>query len=596
MMGLLQNAYDTYEANRALAGKRQEGKPVLCPVGHIVQKAQLTVELDGQGGFVNASKVDKEDTDTIIPATEKSASRTSGSEAHPLCDQLGYLCCWDEEKHEKYLAGLRAWVRSEYTHPMLMPILRYVEAGTLAQDIGRALGVEIEREGKPAEGKINGVDYPKCLVRWRVSGHSSWETASLFDAFQGYYASIMSGKRGLCMLSGGEDVIALSHDKGIIPAINSAKLVSANDGSGFTYRGRFMEAEQACTVGYTASQKAHKALRWVAEDQGVNMGGRTFICWNPQGHPVVQPTGIMALLGKKIEVIKEPTDYYRELKEALLGFRNGLPRDENVVIAAFDAATTGRMALTYYSELTRSAFLERVEAWYASCCWQNGKFGVQSPNLLATAHLAYGTQRENRVEADNRVVKEAVQRLFRCIVEGAPVPRDIVNAVVQNASQPQRYDASSQWKLLFTACALVRKYRNDMALKEEWTMALEPEKKDRSYQFGRLLALMEQAERATYLKGEERETNAMKLRSRFCMQPLATAVRLDQALAPYFRKMKPGLERYYKDQISSVMAQLSSFPDDEMNDPLEDTYLMGYYLQRTANYKNNETEEEDNGN
>lgn len=128
-------------------------------------------------------------------------------------------------------------------------------------------------------------------------------------------------------------------------------------------------------------------------------------------------------------------------------------------------------------------------------------------------------------------------------------------------------------------------------------MALEPEKKDRSYQFGRLLALMEMAERATYLKGEERETNAMKLQSRFCTQPLATAARLNQALAPYFRKMKPGIERYYKKQIGLVMEQLSVFSDEEMNNPLEDTYLMGYYLQRNANYKKNETqEEEDHGN
>ena len=51
-------------------------------------------------------------------------------------------------------------------------------------------------------------------------------------------------------------------------------------------------------------------------------------------------------------------------------------------------------------------------------------------------------------------------------------------------------------------------------------MALEPEKKDRSYQFGRLLAVMEKAERDTYDSGEGREPNAIRLQSIFCQRPM----------------------------------------------------------------------------
>ena len=42
------------------------------------------------------------------------------------------------------------------------------------------------------------------------------------------------------------------------------------------------------------------------------------------------------------------------------------------------------------------------------------------------------------------------------------------------------------------------------------------------------------------------------------------------------------------------MEVISTFPDEEWNKPLGDTYLMGYYLQRNALYtkNNNDTVEE----
>ena len=126
-------------------------------------------------------------------------------------------------------------------------------------------------------------------------------------------------------------------------------------------------------------------------------------------------------------------------------------------------------------------------------------------------------------------------------------------------------------------------------------MSLDKQKKDRSYQFGRLLALMETVERRTYEdKDSKRETNAQKMRSRFCQRPLETAERLDRAVAPYFAKLDKGLYKFYKDEISAIMEQISLCGGDA-NAPLEDTYLMGYYLQRT-NYKTAETEENEDVN
>jgi len=62
--------------------------------------------------------------------------------------------------------------------------------------------------------------------------------------------------------------------------------VSANDAQGYTYRGRFQNADQASALGYEGSQKIHSALTWLVKYQGTYIGNqdkRTFVCWNAAG-------------------------------------------------------------------------------------------------------------------------------------------------------------------------------------------------------------------------------------------------------------------------------------------------------------------------
>ena len=60
----------------------------------------------------------------------------------------------------------------------------------------------------------------------------------------------------LCMVTGKIARRASQHPKGVIPTSGNAKLISSNDETGFTFRGRFTSGEQAATVSYEASQKA----------------------------------------------------------------------------------------------------------------------------------------------------------------------------------------------------------------------------------------------------------------------------------------------------------------------------------------------------
>lgn len=593
-MGLFQAAYRSYEANVKLAGVEKEGKKTLLPFAHSLKKADIEIKIDSEGNFISAYRLGKNEADTIIPVTEKSAGRTSGYVPHPLCEDLEPMSPTCPEKHEKYLAQLRDWAGSGYSHPTVRAVLAYIEGGGILGDLSEAGVITLSPSG--------GSENKKDFVRWRVlregdQEEACWKDQSLFQAYENYYRSTMDGAfKDYCAITGEKDVPTENHPKGISPGDNGAKLISANDKSGFTYRGRFVEGIQAVSVSYTASQKAHSALKWLVGNYGVNMGGRTFLYWNPEGRLYSRPKFKDFDFGFP-EKATEPvvTDYSAELRNTLSGYKNMLKPTDGIVAAAFEAATTGRLSLTYYSELNGHDFLDRLYNWYDSCRWNSYSFGEFSPSIARIIKCAYGTERGEFLEVDERVFRQQAQRLFSCVVDCAELPSDIVRALFQRASQPQAYKYKrtedkrpNHERVLETACALIRKYHNDKSKKQDekeiWTMALDTSISDPSYLFGRLLAIAEKAERDTY-RGEGREPNAVRLQSVYAQRPLATWRILEEKLSSaYYPQLSPGSRAYYRKLISSIIDAMPTDPN-ELKKPLKDVYLLGYYHQRSALYQ-----------
>ena len=608
-MSIWQKAYDTFEYNTQLIGEIKEGKQPLVPVGHVLKKVDVEISIDLSGQFHSARKLDSSDCKTIIPATESSAGRTGEAidRPHPLCDKLKYLSPSGGSAYSAYLKQLSGWEESEFSSPKLTAILKYVEGGSIVSDLIN-------------EGVISPTKEENPFVRWRVIGdkeEACYKDKELFEKFQAYQDKLNSDKpKALCMISGKLDILTHNYPKGVVSSNFNSKLISANDKDNFTYRGRFINIDQAITIGYTASQKVHNALSWLCDNQGDTQGNRTFVCWNPEGKMVVRPTMPFAT-GKKATA--KPSDYKKALTDTLNGYRNELPKDKDVVIAAFDAPSDGRLSIAYYSEIRASDFYDRLEYWYDTCCMPNGNFGIQSPPLYNIVTCAFGTQRDavakdgkdiSRIEVPGKVLGEQVQRLLVCMTERKPIPEDIVRAICKNASQPLRYSSDkptgrgqdNRSKVLYTACAVLRKYLNDKLKEEKWTMELDVNNHDRSYLFGRLLAVMEYAERETYDRDEKREPNAINLFSTYCMRPYDTACILKGRLVPYMQKHNPQEREKIRKLEGEIFAALNEKDVAGLNRPLENDYLLGYYLQRNALYPTNneqktkESEANKNGN
>lgn len=550
-MELLQRAAQAYDSYFSHAV--QSGTAMMAPVGHIVARAELEITLDRCGSFVDAAPVDRAEPRIVIPATEQSAGRTSAPCPHPLCDQLSYLIPDNPDRYRLYVEQLSAWAESEHSHPKLLPVLRYVRRGTVLSDL-RQCG-------------LTGAGRQKQLVRWRILGEpeeACWLDRTLFDAFSRYDAACRQESAQLCTVSGRQTPAAKHHPKGIIPIHGNAKLISANDSVGFTYRGRFFREWQAASIGYETSQKAHNALRWLAQEQGVIFGGRTFLCFNPQGHRTVMPAH--PLLWQQDPVFL-PGQYRQALDAAVNRQMALLEEKDSVVIAALDAATTGRLSLTYYNELSARDYLQRLRHWDMTCCWTHRVFGIRSPSLRQIVDCAFGTQRWDRgstgPETEDSILRRQMQRLTVCRVEGIPIGTDIVRSLVSRATRSPVHDEALRERFLFTACAVVRKYRYD-TFREEWSMTLEPQRADRSYQFGRLLAVLESA---------RREANSIQLLPALCQSPMSTVTRL---LSQPENRCSPtdGL-------TGQILEIIRAFPSQQWDAPLDDSYLLGYYLQRS---------------
>ena len=196
---------------------------------------------------------------------------------------------------------------------------------------------------------------------------------------------------------------------------------------------------------------------------------------------------------------------------------------------------------------------------------------IGAPSSRDIALATYGRN------ADDKVQRATVERLLPCIFNGAPMPVDLVRAAVARASAPMTMERWEWNKTLSIACALYNKQHQ----KEGFGLALDETRKDRSYLFGRLLAVADQLEsRALFESGEKRETTAMRLMSAFAQRPVKTWTVIAGRLRPYQKKLG-GISRYYEDLISHIMDMFNPEDYDPTKDrPLDGLYLLGYHNQR----------------
>ncbi|WP_172250202.1 type I-C CRISPR-associated protein Cas8c/Csd1 [Saccharibacillus deserti] len=626
-MSLLLNLYKTYESNLGQVGrieKKYNGREyTLLPIAHTTQNAHIEVTLTMDGTFHGAVVVEKEDADTLIPCTEESSSRAGSKIApYPLHDKLSYVAgdfvayggqIKKEEPFAAYIQQLGDWANSPDATEKVKSIYRYLSQRRLIEDLVNEKVLFLDEEDKligkwdkkyealhgekPKIFSVLAGEQESALVRFTIhSPHEIldkvWRDAEMYDSFIRHYSRQLGGE-DYCYVTGDKLPATERHANKIRNSGDKAKLISSNDTSGFTFRGRFTQSGDAAAIGYDVSQKAHNALKWLINRQGKIIDNRVFLVWSYQDLIAPDPMDDRLALeqflnpdqdqSQKPEETETPVytsqELAKEFNKMLGGYRGDLNwADDQISILILDSATTGRMAVLYYRSMNKELYFERLLEWQKSSAWlhryrKNNEgnpvvfYGAPAPRDIALA--AYGSK------AGDKVIKGLMERMLPCIVDGGKVPMDIVRSVTNRASNPVSMDRWEWEKTLSIACSLINQ-------REGYPLSLDKENQDRSYLFGRLLALADVLERSALGREEKRSTNAIRYMNAFARHPERTWQTIQAAIQPHQARLGRDAT-YYSMQIDEVASRI---PIDEFNNkPLTGKYLLGFYSQRHELYQ-----------
>ena len=626
-MNWISRLCDVYDHVSGTPAVPSDGGP--APAGFTHMHIDYNIIISKEGEFVTAQHLAEADKH-VVPCTPQAETRTSSKIVpYPLADKLKYLIVKDESdnrRYEAYLSRLTDWSQTPDAPECLKVLVTYLRKRTLYADMMSA-------------GVLKNKDNEKSIACFSVQcidkENRLWMREDVFDSWlKRWHALNDECPVGLCYATGERLPLMESH-----PRIKgNAKLISAKDDDfPFRYCGRFTEKGSAAQVSIIASSKAHNTLKWLLERQGFRRFGMYFVGWNID-EPVMavddgdaltelgaadydaayeaelddafcteakQPTRLSDTLEAYVNALfrsisgrtgdykraSDPDDQTDEMKR----------RVSRIVLMGMQAATDGRMSITYYQEMPGNMLVERIENWHRECRWltvDKGR-GVDTVTwreiceaVMGASAVKKALEHPNEENSATKQMRGMQLRLLHCVVNGAALPESMVSAAYHRALQPSSFtDAEGKWqkwdwlRCVSTACALIRKRRLDAKESPELDYRMNPNCTDRDYLYGRLLAVAFRIEtEAHMLPGEK--TNSLRLLANFVQRPAQTWQKLFLKLIPALEKLdrradesaeanRPDARHYL-----SLLGEIESlFRERESARPLSERFLLGFSAQ-----------------
>ena len=105
-------------------------------------------------------------------------------------------------------------------------------------------------------------------------------------------------------------------------------------------------------------------------------------------------------------------------------------------------------------------------------------------------------------------------------------------------------------------------------------------KKSRSYLYGKLLATVEDIEKST-IHDDTYQPCTIQFLGHFIQHPLTAANNfILQTKRNSYYQLSPAATEFYEKMIGEIIVELDNFPANEINAPLDGSYLLGFYAQK----------------
>ncbi|MGR5589870.1 type I-C CRISPR-associated protein Cas8c/Csd1 [Peptoniphilus grossensis] len=618
----LLNSYN-YGLENNLVGNLDDKSSLILPIYHNSMKSNgkniVEITINKKSELVDAKFL--EDGDIVIfPVTEDSVARSSGIAPHPLFDNFDYVMQENTNKSEAYISQQEAWLN--YDEDEFVRIIHdYIIKEKVFEDILSKLFKEykilkdknvefVDKSDKKAK-KVT-IDFSKVFLTFAVENYdgkkdlSLSENKDLQEKFIKYTKDIFARDKDteeiICNISGEKDFLCLKHK----PLIGSARLISQITANNENFLGRFDKPDETIKIGKESSQKIIQMAKSLLDGDNTArwLGEFTYaLSWfsdDIQNKTDLDPT-------KKIEIIdlgplfdiagedlpqgnrNEGRKISDETSESIVkSFTSGkvlFSNESKYYMAIIDKVSNGRVAVKYFREMDSSRLKENLVSWQNKYHWyrftkEKGKTNY-TPSPLMLIQTAYGVEREKGLEvAKKKFVTDQYKNILASIIEGRDMPKNIIQALEINIRNRLNYD---KFWLQVKLCAL-SVLREKEGIKSNM---LDKKEIDRSYLFGRLLAIYEKTEAFTYNKDDERITNAEKLWSSYLNKPATMSMRLSDLIKPYdfklhanekTREIRNILKREAGDVIE-LIGENYKFNGVETNKPLNSGFLFGYQAQ-----------------
>lgn len=614
-MSWIQKLCEAYETS--IVCDQSNESVMLVPLGFIRKKVKYHVVLTQDGQFVLADELTDEAQFQEIPSTPQAESRTGANGApFPLVEQLKYLVYEDKNlrRFNQYMEQLNTWCEQSDAPACLRVVYTYLNRHTLLEDLESQPNLKLKYYKNVEKREGIGEDTKAMLcfsVQMQDKGSDDlWLRTDVKQSWKSFLADKLPGVRKFCYVEGKVLPSVENHPK----VQGNAKLISAKDSEfPFQYKGRFVDDRSAAVVSFDASVRAHNALIWLIERQGIKKYGMIWVVWNTNGTvmkvPIEEKNGFMEEEEEEDAdfrpVIDTFANYAEEVKNAAYGYGGKLhncsiERTNYVVVLGLEAATDGRMSVTYYQECPGNEYVERLESWYKDCCWwqyrlkkKAKEIATPSPNYIVAAVM--GIDAVNIAKKDKqgekshtKLMRKLQTRILGCIVDKQPLPLDVVRSAFYRACAPlafvsgkeQQWSRSAWESSVDAACAMIYCFQKRRKGKdcEIFAPELQINSQKADYLYGRLLAVADFIEETAMEKGRNYPTNAVRLMQSFVQHPFETWSKIYEKLIPSFRKLCSNSSIYQK--ILGDIEQLFSGQDRYEHGELSLEFLQGFSSQR----------------
>lgn len=538
----------------------------LVPVFHQYVNAGVMINLDAKGELISVTP--STEYRIVSPTNLQASTRTGTTIApQPLHDTSKYLF-GTGAGFSAYIEQLKKWLDAT-DNPFIKAVYTYISKGTLQDDLTE---------------EVSKIEEKKPTYVFTIGGEYPWENVDFINQYISYYWEVLQDKidsmtdeeqasnsithkdifMGTDYLTGEQAICMAKSPKMKLTIDSGAKLMTANDKTGFSYRGLF-PGPSFSSIGIDSAFKVTSMVKYLEDNQKIGNGdnGEELLIWDDSPKQEV-PSWLKVIANSD----KSDTGLAMFTKvKGLLSQPLDKDISETVKLVHLRANNPGQLGFGSYQGISFRQYKENLLRWANL----NGGTGL---NVYSVGRTIYS---DSHKSASNKKLRsQAIDDITECIFAGKQVPLKYMLKIETELANPIGYhqgensEASDEWNKSVIIYAELRKYNGVKKMDK------------RSYLFGKLLFNLDKIERDAVYNKQKKSGNSKEpakhatLASKFTNMYMRTPAQAYSIIKP---RLTTGYingsdyEYLSESKLNDIIAEIGEDWSDESLSP--DMYL-GY--------------------